>query len=589
MLLSNMNRLFLIVSLLFVLVALNKSATGQALVNEPDYLREYDRNSLTVLMLDYNNRHNNYGSCLRKAMYKLAVPSKFDNNMLSTRVVNSADNSDNIRQALESSKIPNDIFSKWFSRGADGSFNMSVIHERGMYNATDADVIEASASKVGLAKLQDAGESLIGRSYVMVLSFRDIKTMEQYYDELDANRKSVADLFNTKYIPVARTKNGYRADVVGYIYKLSNLSASMDDFYSNMWIFDEDSKEDRSRKINAFDNANFNLEYVTTVIRTVEASQLNVGQQKSQEDLFVDLANASVEGLVYESEAKVEAWKVVTALYDTHPLRAKIGTKENLNVDDRYFVYEYRMNKDNQVYASRRGVVRVKKVAGNSQVAQGQSDNDAQQMSSFYQVAGHRLEPGMFMEQNNDRGLGVTFGYATGAQSGVFINIEALANNGISNTTQLKGFLAGHIDFGNYNLNDCGLFQYDSDLEDASFCFFGGEFGFSKGFFPLRNVALSAHGGFAIEFADFAKTDLSKEYFEGGMVDCLFSFVGAQMAINMKYNVQLVGGMNYYVQLENAMLTKKNDEDEKSLGVTYSSMFDGRVGANINLGVRIQF
>lgn len=588
MLLPYMDRLFFIVSL-FVLVALSQSALGQAMVTENDYLREYDRNSLTILMLDYNSTRNSYGSSLRQAMYKLTVPSKFDNNMLSTRVVSSADNSDNIRQALESTKIPNEIFSKWFSRGADGRFDMSVIHERGLYNATDADVIEASASKLGLAKLQDAGESLIGRSFVMVLSFRDIKTMEQYYDELDENRRSVAALFNTKYVPVTRNRNGYRADVAGYLYKLSDVSESMDDFYSNMWIFDEDSEEDKSRKINAFDNANFKLEYVTAVSRTVESSQLNIGPQKNREQLFVDLVDASVEGLVYESENTVEAWKVLTALYDTHPLRAKIGTKENLKVDDRYFVYEYRMNKDNQVYADRRGVVRVKKVADNSQVAQGQGNNDARQMSSFYQIAGHRLEPGMFMEQHNDRGLGVTFGYAAGALSGAFINIEMLSNNGISNVTQLKGFIAGHLDFGKYDLNNCEAFGYDSDLENAAFCFFGGEFGFSKGFFPLRNVALSAHCGFSIEFADFIETDLSKEYFEGGMVDCLFAFAGAQIAINMKYNVQLVGGVNYYVPLEEAKLTKKNEDEEKSLGVSYSSMFDGRVGGNINLGVRIQF
>lgn len=581
-----MNRLYLPLMFLWGLLLSVNGSFGQALVPNDNYLREYDRNSLSVLMLDNNGK---YGSDLRNAMNSVSVPTKFDDNMLQTRVIRGSDNSDMVKSALESARVPNEIFSKWFSRDADGSFNMSVIHERGLYNATDADVIEASASKVGLAKLEDAGETLIGHSYVMVLSFHNIKTMDQYYDELDKSRKSWAELLKTKYVPVTRSRNGYRADVTGYLYKLSNVSASMDDFYSNMWIFDEDSKEEKAKKVSAFNNARFQLEYVTTVTRTVEASQPNEGQQKSRAQLFEVMADLAVNGLIYETEKTVDAWKVVTALYDTHPLRAKIGTKENLYVDDRYFVYEYRMNKSNEVYADRRGVVRVKKVANNSQVAQGKSEDDASQMSSFYQIAGHRLEPGMFLEQSNDIGCGVTFGYASGAQSGVFINVEALGNNGFAKSTQVKGFIAGHIDFGNYNLNDCGAFHYDSDLEDASFCFFGGEMGFSKGFFPLRNVALSAHGGFAIEFADFLDADLSKEYFENGMVNCLFSFVGVQMAVNIRYNVQLVGGMNGYVQLEEAKLTKKNEEKEKSLGVTYSSMFDGRVGGNFNLGVRIQF
>ena len=65
---------------------------------------------------------------------------------------------------------------------------------------------------------------------------------------------------------------------------------------------------------------------------------------------------------------------------------------------------------------------------------------------------------------------------------------------------------------------------------------------------------------------------------------------GAQAALNIRYNWQLVGGVNYYAELGNAKLTDgTEDEDTKDLGVTYSEIFEGRAGLNFNCGLRIQF
>ena len=46
---------------------------------------------------------------------------------------------------------------------------MSIVHDRGMYNASDDEVKRASGSKIGLAMLKDAGEILINHSYIVVL------------------------------------------------------------------------------------------------------------------------------------------------------------------------------------------------------------------------------------------------------------------------------------------------------------------------------------------------------------------------------------------------------------------------------------
>lgn len=550
-------------------------------VSATSQMTEYNRNSLTIMMVEGGK----YNTELKAAMGHVKVPEKFDNNMLAERFLPSSHNTAEVRQRLEAMKIPNGILSKWFSRSDDGKFNMSVIHNRGLYNATDADVVAASASKRGLSKLQDAGEKLISHSYVMVLTFGTIKTMDQIYDEQDAAARKRAKSAGKEFTPVPRTRNGYKGEVAGFLFRLSDVADAMDNFYSNMWIFDDDSPEIMAAKRQMFDTTTFKLTYVTSVVTTCEGTQLNAGAQKSKAELFDILMTGSVANLVNEFENKVDEWKVRTALYSVFPLRAKIGTKEDLTVEDRYFVYEFRMNKKNEVYASRRGVVRAKKVVNNSYVAQGSgSENLNQTTSKFYQVAGHKLEPGMFMEQNNDMGLGVTIGGAGGSLGGAYINIEGLVGQYVG-ITQLKFFMGGHLGFNSYNISAVG-----GDGDDKSFMFYGGELGISKGFFIMRNVSVSGQAGFAMEWGDAIKSEVKKEYFNNCLVQGLFGFAGAQLAINIKYNMQLVGGINYYAEVGNASLTKETDSsDSKDLGVMYSDLFDGRAGANINMGVRIQF
>lgn len=542
---------------------------------------DYSRNSLTVLYLDNGvNFHSN----IAKAMNTVVIPDKFDNNMLDNRVLTGAAD---LKSIMSNKHIANEILAKWFSRKADGSFDMSVVHERGLYNATDADVIAASASKLGLSKLQDAGENLVAHSYILVLSYKNVKTMEQVYNEQDANKRK----YNKDAKPVSRPKVGYQGELVGYLYKLSDVKNTMNNFYSTMWIFDDEQPDVKESKKQAFDNANFELEFVSSASATVEGAEYK-SSATSAENQFSLLVNNSISSLINSFEAKVADLKVRTALYSKHPLKAKIGTKESLSVDDRYFVYEYRMNNKNEVYAERRGVIRAKKVADNRKVASGNTSDDAS-MSKFYQVAGHSLAEGMFLEQSNDLGVGVILGYGAGAMSGANLKIEALTGS-ITNVPQLKMFIAGHIDFGKYDLrNTCSLFRNDSDLEDAKMIFYGAEFGFSKGFYLLHNFSLSAHLAFGAEWADFSDSDLSKQYLKKKTIATLVGGAGVQAAINLRYNLQLIGSLTYYAGLGDAFTTAKDeDEDDTDFDINakYSDLFDGRAdAANISFGVRIEF
>jgi|GEM_PF-329421 len=579
-----MKKLFLVLLSVFGLESVYSQQVGVAGGGD-----SYDRNALTVLFLDNNVRfHNNVAD----AMNRIEIPNKFDDNMLETRVL---DGTGDVMTQLKAKHIANDIIAKWFSRGEDGAFDMSVVHERGMYNATDADVIAASASKLGLAKLQDAGENLVAHSYILVLSYKSIKTMDQIYDEQDARRRA---LYKDPE-PVARPKIGYRAELVGYLYKLSDVKNMMQNFYNTMWVFDNDDLETKQNKKQIFDQTEFPLTFVSSSLITAEGTELRYSTVKpSSERQILYLVNNSVSSLIYSFENKISDMKVRTALYSKYPLKAKIGKKESLSVDDRYFVYEYRMNSNNEVYADRRGVIRAKKVADNRRVATGNND-DSVGMSKFYQVAGHSLDEGMFLEQSNDAGVGVTFGYGAGALSGANMKIEVLTGP-LTNIPQLKAFLAGHVSFGEYDLRKtCYKFGNDSDLEDAKILFYGGEFGVSKGVYLFHNFSLSGHVLIAAEWADLLDSDLSEDYLDNKKIVGVFVGAGAQATVNLRYNMQLVGSLTYYSGAGNAF-TSSDKDDEKNgndsggsntdINARYSDLFEGRAdAANISFGLRIEF
>ena len=263
---------------------------GQGVVAQQEtspVVSEYNRNALTVMLL---NNHNKYMKDLEQAASGIIIPDKFDDNLLPKRIIETKSiNEKAIQSTLVNEKIPNDILSKWFARDESGKFNMEVIHDRGLYNATDDEVRKASGSKLGIAKLKDAGEILIDHSYIMVLEFSNIRTMKQVYDAQDAAKRAI---MGSNYEPVKRRKNGWKADVKAYIYRLNFSDSIMDVFYNDLWIYDDDDEATIAEKKAKFEQMNFPLAYVITAKGKGDGSQYNEGEilapprQLTREELF---------------------------------------------------------------------------------------------------------------------------------------------------------------------------------------------------------------------------------------------------------------------------------------------------------------
>ncbi|NJO92518.1 MAG: hypothetical protein HC831_28775 [Chloroflexia bacterium] len=183
---------------------------------------EYSRSSMSYLLLDFENEK--YASYLKKAINSTMMPSKFDNNNLSKKYIRapyprqSTGKSEKIRRSLVAENYAVDIVKYWWEIKDDGSYSTELIQKRGYYNATDEDVNRVDATKVGRAKLGDAGLKLLGNSYVLVLDYENVVTMQDIYDEQDRkNREKAKKDTSYTFVPVKRTHNGSKENDIVFV------------------------------------------------------------------------------------------------------------------------------------------------------------------------------------------------------------------------------------------------------------------------------------------------------------------------------------------------------------------------------------
>jgi hypothetical protein len=240
--------------------------------------------------------------------------------------------------------VGRELISKWYNRQPDGTMNMELIHQRGRFTATDADFLRAQTSKRGNAALEDFGNRLVNLSYVLVVDLQNVQTMEE------------AKVTNMK---------GWKANSVGYIYRLDFNEETRNALYDT-WIYDDDSEADKTQKRKVFEQIEFPLVSVLQKTVSVTASQMESSsglrlalKSKSMDQLMQELVQKSYDEIVYQMEMGVEEFKVKTPLFATRPLRAKIGLKEGLKTDYRFFVYEHVYNpRTNEAEPKQRGVIR---------------------------------------------------------------------------------------------------------------------------------------------------------------------------------------------------------------------------------------
>lgn len=489
----------------------------------------YERPSLTFCLL--SQPQEPYQQAILQGFEHVKVNDKFNDHTLpSLRVIPAPydrtylqpDKHKVVAKHLLNVQLPKQAVARWFNLQPNGTFNMDLIAERGVYNATDADVLRAKAKKRGLTAIQDAGESLINKSYIIVFDFTNVETWDDYYNRVDQNNARYAAANKTTYTPQKRVFKGYRGSMWAYLYKIKWNDSVSTHFYTKAWNNPAE-----------FNKMLFNLEFVSQCAGIkVAGGMASVKSDISMQSLMVNFLQSGVESSLIIFSKKIPDFRVKAPLYNHKPLEAKIGLKEDLKVDQRFFAYEKRLNKKGEVTLVKRGVVKAKKVVDNRFNASG-----SMKPSQFYQDAGKKLYKGILLEQHYDYGISLMAGWAQRSMPGYLIRADFLAGKYVG-IPRLRFYFDFHSGTKSAAIgNSAATFRATSTQIS---------FGVGKEFSLTRNIHLEAFGGVIHDTTGIDFTNQQTFFLESESPDLVINaskwglITGVRIPINVLHNLQIV-------------------------------------------------
>ncbi len=485
---------------------------------------KYYRPSITYLVLD--NASHRYNTQMLSSFKDISINGKFDDhrldNFFSLKLNSNGADRNTINQLLINENIAKKVISKWYNKQPNGSFSMDYIAKRGLYNASDYDVMRAKAGARGTAQLEDAGEELIKKSYIAAFDFSSIETWEDYYNRVDAQNERIARQRKEKFRPTLRSQVGFRGSAQVYLYKVVWTDSLQQVFYENAW-----------NNPSFFDKMTIPIQYQETAFVTnLDGSQPKFNAIYSDKQLASMLQNDASESALRQFAAQDRSLRVKTSIFETRPLSAKVGLKEDVKIDQRFFVYELVQGNDDKKVPHYKGVIRAtKKITDNRNDATGNSVP-----TRFYQEAGHKLYKGMLIEQDYD--IGGSFNAGVYAQRfwGPFLRLD-INLAGIFNVSQLRIYVQGYLGFATARF---GNSSKDEKVESK-----GVEIGFSKTYTIVRNIHIEPFLGFFIDTTHtFAPNANERQQLKKAKINLGQSqigvTVGLRLPINIKHNIQLV-------------------------------------------------
>lgn len=354
-------------------------------------------------------------------------------------------------------KIPNKILAKILINDQKVS-TPDVLSQRGEYNATDAQVLKANASKEGASLLRNNGlENMLKNVYFIVTQTGAIKS--EYSKTAKENMYSVS----------------YKSYLIQIDLKDMLATNFWNDFY---WT------EPNEAKYNNFMNYKFPIKLISVTESAAATSETKlelVGlklekKPKTQEEITKDLAEQTVSDALITHSANYDPFKVKTVVYTASPITAKIGKKEGLQIDDRYEVFENRMSETGEKTSVKMGYVRASKVADNAKNADGKTVP-----SEFYKASARRVDKNMILKEVPEKGI----------QIGADVMFGSLDDGTKFNAVGVTADYVTHLFKGNRASVTAMTFKVDG--YDEAFTFVAAE---AKQIIQLNKLELMASAGY---------------------------------------------------------------------------------------------
>ena len=476
----------------FAAAAATFQLAGQAKINDV-VTSDYNRNSVSFVVIQ---RGDSNDSATSAAVSNFNPGAKFDINNIRTKSVRIRKSRDEavmqseVNEAVSATPFARDILGSIFNRDSNGMMDDKTVRYRGNYDAKDQDVINARAARIGEEALGDLGYALVKGSYIVVVDYYDIN-------------RNVDKKGNVSYSTNAR----------GYAYRIGVDDNTMNDFYEKCWIYDDDTQATRNAKLNAFQNL------------AIEMIPVASASSSGSSETVQGAAAKCLSGIVTGLENSISAWEVAVAVVATKPLRAKIGTKEDLYNGARYRSYSYTEDRNGNLKSVPRGYLRATVISNNTGMSIGETEP-----SEFYQISGiANIEEGWTIKQSNDVRIGAMLGPRFGAPGKVMIGLDADWLINVSTKGAMQYVLAT-LAF------DIGKINYTPILLGL---------GYGYGLHLTRWIEFMPYGLIGLDHIGFSTSEESGDRFL--RESALVLEPGLRVSINVAYPLQVFSKMGYDV------------------------------------------
>lgn len=353
------------------------------LAQSNDQSLNYRRNALATMLVYHPE--DEFGINIYEAFDSLPLPDKYDDQNIGIRIIDNSQiwgvqrgdsgfykatyghpltaqeiqkNAKAIEDLLNHAEVGKRLVSKWFNLHGDSTddavFDTELLQTRGQYNASDVDVAVAMQTVRGVAALSDAGEELIGQTFVLVNDITYI-TAEQEAAVAKTTLAVLGGIFDiftggdagknlaSAAGTIADSFTGFNVKTHSYLFQLVWNDSIANTFYSQYY-----TATPNAAKIESFmrDSTLFRVQYVAHEYEFDKKSTLKGDYERSE--LVKTICARSMDKNIVALAKQYEDFKVKTPVYSVvynekgkiEGYAAKIGMKEGITGSSKFQVVQ---------------------------------------------------------------------------------------------------------------------------------------------------------------------------------------------------------------------------------------------------------
>lgn len=381
--------------------------------NDIDEIR-YRRSSICSILIKHNEQK--FADEIERQFSLIPISYRFNDHNLSIRVIDAGNkkiDNNTLDAFIDNNLIASRLVARWFDRNIlTGECVLDTIKARGLYDATSFDREIADRSVRGLSILEDAGEDLIEKTFLLLneVNYVDKSKRSAVWATVGsiamgalmaAGGANSSEISNTMQntATIINSYKGFSVKIRTRLYQLVWDADISNEFYSE--CYSEISDENKKMAFETL-RPQFKLKYVGEVeSKGGRTSFLGINEEEPEIMVRKACARAIDENIV-DLQHKFESFRIKAPIVAVLPeIKAYIGKKEGISKDSKFEVLEIQ-EKNGRTEYHRVGIVKpvADKIWDNRFMAKEEGVLEADiGATTFVKVSGGEFYPGLLLRE----------------------------------------------------------------------------------------------------------------------------------------------------------------------------------------------